>query len=615
MKRLSLIGLSLFAISNQIQFTTIDNNVYLNEIVISATKTNTSLKNLGHSIKVITQKQIQESGFHQLTDLLKTIPSLFITSNGGLGSSSSLFLRGSNSEFTLFLIDGVRFHDNSSPAKGSVIQHISLDNVEKIEILKGGQSSIWGSDAMAGVINIITKKGNKIDSGEAYIEYGSFSTLKSQISFFGGNDFANYYLGVNYTDSDGFSSKSKKRGFIEDDGYESLNIDLKLDFKGKSDQNTSIIIKRNESEKDYDGFSSEFGFISEATQTIFALSHDKIGGNGIYEEKYQYSLARVDRNELNTNSLPAEYKSKDQNLSYIRSYFLDKHTLSLGLEHLNSSAQNAFSTFKINSNKIQSIFLNDLIEISKSFNLQVGVRKDNISDFGSHSTYRISPSYLHNKIRLFSSISTAFKAPSLYQLYNGTGNDGLKPIESKSFDFGIDYQINNKTTFGLTKFKTDYNNLIQFVSFTAGTAKYQNLSQVDTFGYEAYIRSKLSNKSNLQYSYNRTTSIDKATNLSLLRRPVQKHNISLDHHFDKKNKLNLTYMIVGARDDKNFNLFPAKRLKLDSYKVLHLNFQKELSKEFLLSLRLENLLNENYEELYEFGTSKRAIYLGLKTKF
>ena len=428
MKRLSLISLSAFAISTQIQFTNISDNAYLNQIVVSATKTKTTLKKIGHSIEVVTQKQIKDSGFHQLTDLLKTIPSLFVTSNGGPGSVSSLFLRGSNSEFTLFLVDGIKVHDNSSPARGASFQNISLDNVERIEILKGSQSSIWGSDAMAGVVNVITKSGQNLDSSEAFLEYGSFSSLRSRLSFSGGTELLNYYFNINRVNSDGFSSKSEKRANVENDPYKSLNIDLKLDFKGSSDQNTSVIIKRAESTKDYDGSNNEYGFQSDSTQTIFALSHDRIGGDGAYEEKYQFSSANLSRDMLSTGNDPDHYDSKEQNFSFLRTYFLDKHTISTGLEHSNSSAffKTKWSKLDTNKTKIQSIFFNDLIDFNEEFKLQIGGRRDNISGYGSHSTYRISPSYLHNKTRLYSSYSTAFKAPTLYQKFKGLGKKDLK---------------------------------------------------------------------------------------------------------------------------------------------------------------------------------------------
>lgn len=620
MKRLSILSLSIFAISNQILFTQIDNNIYLNEVVVSATKTNTTLKKVGSSIQVITNKEIKESGLNQLSDILKNNTSLFVTNNGGVGSTSSIFLRGSNSEHVLFLIDGIRFHDNSSPTKSPSLNHISLGNVERVEILKGAQSTIWGSDAMAGVVNIITKKGSENDYSELYLEYGSHSTLQSQFQFSGGSESLDYYFNLNRTHTDGFSAKSEKRGNTEDDAYKSLNVDLSLNFKGSKNQNTQLTIKRNESKTDYDGFGNEYGFYNDETQSIFALSHDRIGGNGLYEEQYKYSLARVNRDAISTTAKD-HYDSKDQNLSYQRSYYFDKHTLTAGIEHLNSNAFFKTNSSKLDSNntKVQSLFINDLIEFNESFKLQVGGRKDNISKFGSQSSYRISPSYTRNKLRFYYSLSTGFKAPSLYQLYNGTGNQSLLPSKSKSVDLGFDYQLNQNTIFGLTKFKNDYRNLISYQSFSfaTNTASYVNLQEVDTFGYEAYVKYKLSKKSKVSYNYNRTTARDNSTKLALLRRPTKQHTISLFHQFNDENSVNIDYSVVGSRVDAFFDnvTFTTVRTNLDSYKLLNLSYQHKLSEDNSISLRLHNITDEEYEEVYGFGTSKRAVYLGVTKRF
>jgi len=265
--------------------------------------------------------------------------------------------------------------------------------------------------------------------------------------------------------------------------------------------------------------------------------------------------------------------------------------------------------FNEEKSRVTGFYLQNRINWRDNFNSVIGVRRDNHDRFGMETTYELSTSYsFDDKNRIKSSYGTGFKAPSLFQLYSSFGNLNLLPESSKSWDIGIESQISKKVLFGLTYFNNKFDNLIEF---DGGTSLYVNSGVAVTSGIEANILFKIK-KMNLKFAYVNMESKNEKTGLDLLRRARNKFSLNLNYNFNEKGNLNMGIIHVGNRDDSDFSSCPASRVTLNGYMLVNLGFSYELKNNYRLIGRIDNLLDEEYEEIKGYGTSPRAYYLGVK---
>jgi len=248
--QLSLISVALLSSLNAQEIT-------LDEIrVTSATKSEHSLKDLTSNISVITAQDIEDKHYTSVTQALNSLAGVNYTSNGGLGSTTSLHIRGASNNRTLILIDGVRYNDPSSTT-GANIAHLMIQDIEKIELIKGAQSGIWGADAAAGVINIVTKKAKKGTNVGINLEAGSYTTIKYGAILSHKAEKFDVKFSVNKIQSNGFSSLSPKGDDVkdyEDDAYKNLTLNLNMNYNFTDDAKVGLNIVKIDATKDYDSY-------------------------------------------------------------------------------------------------------------------------------------------------------------------------------------------------------------------------------------------------------------------------------------------------------------------------------------------------------------------------
>jgi vitamin B12 transporter len=273
------------------------------EIVVTATKLETSSKEVASSITVINKQQIQEMQKETILDVLRTVPSLDVVQSGGPGKATSVFIRGAKSEHTLVLIDGVEMNDPVSAGRSFDFAHLTTDNVARIEIIRGPQSTLYGSDAIGGIINIITESGKGKSTGFISGETGSLKTLRGQAGISGGTELLNYSLGLSVWDTEGISAAGEQYGNIEKDGYKNTSFSGKVGVTPNDNFDAVFTVRYLNADADLDesgGTGGDDPNYKATWKQLFMRGQARLSlFNNLWEQKLGISLSNHDREYLN----------------------------------------------------------------------------------------------------------------------------------------------------------------------------------------------------------------------------------------------------------------------------------------------------------------------------
>lgn len=612
-----------------------DKDVLRYNIIVTATRTNQYYGELSSSTTVITAEDLKKSGKEMVVEALAEVPGLDVVQNGGVGKNASVFIRGANSEHTMVMIDGVEINDPMSPGRSFDFAHLTIDNIDRIEVIRGPQSTLYGSDAMGGVINIITIKGTGKPKFSIGAEGGSYNTYRESAGVRGGTKSVNYSLGISRFDSKGYSTAGEKYGNTEKDGYGNSSISARLGFNVFENFNIDFIARYTDAKNDLDNKSGEGGddpnYTSHSKQFVFNTQADLSLLNGKWEQKIGFSFSNNDRDYQNdkdslhpSDSLQSFYKGRILKIGWQNNLFLHKsNTLILGVEYENEKGESEYAwdsawgpgnnIFPEKSANTIGFYIQDNITVWEKLFVTLGLRSDHHNLFGSEVTYRIAPAYIFNtNTKIKATYGTGFKAPSLYQLYapatawGPIGNENLGPEKSKGWDIGVEqYLFENRLMFGVTYFQNEFENLIEF-DWQKG---YVNISGAETSGIEIYISSRFNKRLTLSSSYTYTKTKDKETEEQLLRRPKNKFSLNLNYCFGKKTNVNVNIIYVGKRDD----IYPyPTRVEVDAYTLVNLRASYNITSSIQLFFKVDNLFDEDYEVVKGYGTAGLSAYAGLK---
>ena len=463
-------------------------SLQLDEIVITATRTETPLDEVGSSVTVITREEIEQRKTDFVSDILRSVPAVDVVRSGGPGGQTSVFIRGAASEQTLVLLDGVRMNDPSQPRNSFDFANMTTDNVERIEILRGPQSTLYGSDAMGGVINIITRRGTGKPAGFVSAEGGSFYTAREKGAVSGGTSLLNYSLALSRMDTSGISSAGEQYGNRETDGYHATSVSTRLGVTPTRNFDFDCIVRYQSSKFDLDNGGGpgqdDPNYIVRSDQ-VFVRGEGHLSlFDDLWEQKLGISFTNLDRNYRNDTdaSHPSDlersaFHSDSLAFDWQNTLHLHKtNTLILGVETREEKAHSDYysessygpyrSVFPGESERITRYYFQDRISLWDSWFTTLGVRLDDHSRFGTEATYRFTSSYLVKQTgtRFKGSYGTAFKAPSLYQLYEPTyGNQSLLPEKSTGWDLGVEQALlDGRMELGATWLSNDFDDLIDF---------------------------------------------------------------------------------------------------------------------------------------------------------
>ena len=597
-------------------------SVKLQDIIVTTpTKSPVSLQSVTADVDVVTAQDIEERGFQTLGALLRTRAGIQMTRNGGLGKSTSVYVRGMDSKRTLVLIDGVRYNDPTS-LSGAQYEHLLLDDVARVEIVKGPQSGVWGADATAGVINIITKRAmQKGLSATLGAEYGSYNTQKYTLNSGYKADKFDFTLNFERLDTDGFSAKVPEGADVddfEDDGYTNNTADLKLGVNLTDKDRVETFYTYIDADSDYDGYDRNQTKAANDAKSSLSSKEQLYGARYIRsEEQGTYTLyanrSKFEREYATGFSKNFDGTVDEAGFNAAVSY-MKNGSLTAGIDYKKFKHENKIDNdytdsgiFVTNANTF------DALSAGKTIFSQ-SLRYDKFNKFDNKFTYKLGLKHIHAHIPgLWTSVNyaTGYNVPTLYQLYDGSyGNANLSPEKSKGFDVTANYK-----GFGVTYFQNKVEDLIDYVTtdFTTFAGEYQNLSGESTFkGVEVNYENALDNI-DLAYSLNYTwlkTEDNKGKELP--RRAKNSANVALDYYGLANTHLGMLVEYTGKRKKGSYDANPAVDYK--AYTLVTLNADYTLNKKLNVYGRIENALDKTYQNVTGYATAGRSFYLGFRYK-
>jgi len=619
-----------------------DNALELPNMVVTATRTETPENEVASSMTVITAEDIAAKHLTTAADALRTVPGVDVIRGGGPGQPTAVYLRGANANHTLVLVDGVELNDPSSPSGSFDFANLQTDNIERIEVVRGAASAVYGSDAMGGVINVITKKGKGTAKFTGTAEGGSYNTWKTTGAVSGSTERVNYSLDASRLETAGFSTADQAMGNVNPNGHANTTVSGRSGFKVTDNLDFGATLRYNEGKTTSDdcgGVNCDNTGNYNTFNELFTRSfwHLKLF-DGLWEQTLGAAYSRTDRNNItvfNSNSPNSYGNSVGTNLGekvkldYQNIFNIHKtNTVTIGVEEeadsLNSSTASpdlygTNASIPVKTMNTISTYLQDQIKLFDRSFTTLGVRYDDNNRFGGHETWRVSELY-HIKetgSRLKGNYGTGFKAPSLNQLYDtiyGSGNPNLKPETSVNWDVGLEQDLlSKKITAGVSYFNNEFNNLIDYlkvVPYTNSNVSRAKASGVETF-MELHPLTDLTFRGN--YTYQQTLNMVTDTQLRL--RPRNKASFDADYQFLEKAHIHVNVLMVGQKADGAYISGASVPVTIASYALLNLAGSYDVNKHLQVFARIDNVLNKQYEEVYGYGTSSIAGYGGVKLSY
>ncbi len=614
------------------------------EIIVSADRVNSSLRSIASSVSVITEKEIAASHKDNLFDLLKSLPGLEFFQAGGDGQTATVLVRGHDAGHLLVLMDGVRMNMSSDIGNITDFANIPVDNIQQIEVVRGAQSSAYGSEAMAGVINIQTKPVAATPLLSVKSQYGSYNSIANLLTYSSRFGALGVVFTGRYDKTTGFSAASSEYGNKEKDGSNREVLTNKLSYSFPDFLNLELNSRYTKAKADLDQFG---GFKGDDSTYIFNLEEfsSRMDGSILHlgnrlNIKFGAALSRnvreykYDVTINNPASSASIYDGRIQKYDLQIDYALIPSVqATLGFEHQAESATSEYisissygpyiSDFPHKQAIINGIYSQVRLNIDESIYLTLGDRFDNHSQFGQVFTYKIAPVWYiqRTETKFKALLSNGFKAPSLFNLYDPTyGNPYLNPEKSKSFDIGFEQSIYGKDIqFGATYFQSKLENLI---GSDPATFKAININNADISGIESFVSLKAALNLNINVNYTRLLAIDKGKagtdyDKQLVRRPRDKTGLTINYSPIDELSVNIEALYVGKRDEKVFNSldYTIARVVLGGYTLINLAASYNATDQTEIYCRIHNLLNKRYEEVYGYGIPGFSVYFGLKLDF
>lgn len=598
---------------------------YDDEVVVTAAQTVLPRVAVGSAITVITSEDIEKRGTTLVSDLLREVPGLAVSQNGTKGTLTQIRIRGAESNHTVVLIDGVEVIDPGGFSAEYNFGNLTTANIERIEVLRGAQSALWGSEAIGGVINIITKKAASGFNIQSDLEIGSQASKKVYLAADYANEFIQLRLSSQVNRSNGTNIA---RTGSEEDGFHNRTYDANLKITPTENLVIDFNARHVDSEVETDPESS--GIVVDNINTT---NNDQMFLNakvsldlfeGFWRQEFASQSARTFSESFSPtftfNSIgKRESFSYKSNFNYRLPLLDSGHSTSFFLEYEDEKGQGSFLGRGTEVGFVtKSYAFEHNVNFSDKAFITAGFRHDNSTFFDNADTFRITGAYIYEKTntRPHFSFGTAVKNPTITELFGNfptfTGNSNLTPEKSKGWDFGIEQSLfDDSLIVDITYFR----NLIKDqITGSNNTVRNQDGTN-SIYGLETSLTAKFKYGLSLSGSYTYTNTKD-SSGTELVRRAKNIASLNINYSFlnDKAN-INLGVLFNGSQRDTPFLGGTRTPVNLPSYTLINLNGNYRFDNNLQLYGRVENLLDKEYEEIFSYRGPELGVFAGIRYQY
>jgi vitamin B12 transporter len=609
-------------------------------VIVTASPVSLPEREVGSAISVITAEQIQQRQARFVLDLLRDVPGLAVSQPGTPGNLAQVRIRGAEGNHTLVLVDGVRANDPAAENEFD-FAHLVADDIERIEILRGPQSAIYGSESLGGVISIITKRGRRGVQAGGYVETGSFSTANSNAYLRGAGDIYDFALSASQRDGQGANIS---RFGSERDGYRNKTLGatgalrptgvVEFNAVGRYVESTT----RFDTQDFFSPTSPSFGFAIDSADTTRAYQYyGRIDGklkalDGRWTHRVGAEVMNSRSSNQAANVVNSTNEGHRERYDYLTTLQIDqdgaarpRHAVSLGMDRTDETfvGRSAFVNNDV-SNDRTGVFAEYRLSLFERLFLSAGGRHDDNNMFQDADTYRLTAAFLvpGSGLRLHGSYGKGIKNPSFFELFGVfppfVGNPDLKPETSRGYDLGVE-QSWSRGKIDITYFHADLQDEIVPVFGPISTAVNQTgesrRSGVEVQG-SARINDAWSFAGHYTYLDAEEQTAAGAMRVREIRRPRNIAGMNFNYAFrDKRGNVNLGVRYNGAQLDNAFLdpvTFAPTRVTLGSYTLVNFAVSYDLARNVTLFGRIENLLDERYEQVFSYRSPGLGAFLGVR---
>jgi len=609
----------------------------LDDLVVTANRSAQRADRIGSSVSVLTQEAIESQQTVAVADLLTTAAGVNFTSNGGLGKSSSLSIRGSENQHTVVLIDGIKLNDPSAAQGGFNFSNLMVGAIERIEVLRGAQSTLWGSQAIGGVVNIITARPVAPLEGSVDLEAGSLDTIVARASIGGREEGLTWRVSGSRTDTGGISSY---RTGTEKDGFKNNGLSgrLRYEFSDALSIDLRSVWSDGWTGFDaWDGDSPEYGTTEELV-SYAGVNFDLF--EGLLSNRLGYAHTETRRENYNpTDTIqPLSFESKGENTRFeyqgILTFSPDL-TATIGAETETSKMRsrspagwNPDPAFVRGQAGIDTVYGQVQWTIGAGLTLTTGLRRDDHQAFGENTLGQIAAAWsLNDGNTVFrASVGQGFRAPSLYELYSEYGNLSLRPESFDSWEIGVEQRLLSRVVLNLTYFNREGEDEIRYNGCATPTddplctvngigrwGYYMNIQATKAQGVELATRIEVTPELSLDANYSWTEAqyaSGFASGNQLNRRPEHMANLTASYRWPGDLNTGLSVRYVGESFEDAANTIP-----LGAYTLVDFRASYPINDWVEVYGRVQNLFDEEYETILNYGTTGRTAYVGVRFRY
>lgn len=586
----------------------------LEELIVVANRVPVSAKQLGTSVSVLNEADIIAHSNVSITDIIRQLPSVGASRNGPVGSATSLRIRGEEGFRTLTRFDGIKLSDPSGPQVQPQLQHIVSSGIARVEVLRGPQGLSFGADA-GGVINITSRQGAGPLSGSIDGHGGSFGTNQVAMNIGAGSERADFYVSASSFQTEGFNARESDTNPGDKDGYDNESFHGRVGINLNPQWRLDLVHRYNEGDTEFDGCT----FTINDCNSLYELDASRVQlkySGAAMNHSLAYAQTNSDNDSLTEGVSAFSAIGKLERIEYIGQLTeLNGFDLVFGFD-LEEERNNAISRDNIG---YYGEFLSDF---SETLFFTAGVRVDDNDDFGQHTSFRVSSAYLielgnSNTLKLKASAGTGFRAPSTAEIAYNAGafarppasNVQLSEESSQGFEIGVEYFAGTQLKLEAVYFSQDVEDAI-FFDLELFSGYLQDVGDSTSSGVELIADYALTANWRLKgnYTFNET---ERPNGLQRIRRPEHLSNLGVSYRSDDgKLSFNAFYRSSANAIDGNRILVP-----LDDFDVVDVNARYQINQNVELYARIENALNEDYQEINGFNSAQRGSYIGAKLSF